>query len=195
MRGLVVGTESWTTRRNNLGFRTRFEFVRTVDLSGDVELEDGRVRSLRVDGEGYPWQFDRSPFPVGLQALLARQWEREGRASRSIHSCGSGCYGLEGLTWGRSFVWVDDDGSLVSAFVPTPFAPLVALPKGRESEYASVLEAAARAGLESVSSHAPARTLVITGADVLDVRTGSTRKEGTSSFGAAESRPSAMAAS
>jgi hypothetical protein len=75
MRGLVVGAETWTTGGRGLEFRTHFEFVRTVDLSGSVELEDGAVRSLKVDGEGYPWQSDLSPFPVGLQALLVRQWE------------------------------------------------------------------------------------------------------------------------
>ncbi len=163
MRGLVVGTESWTAGLSHLEFHTRFEFVRKVDLSGDVKLEGREVRSLRVEGEGYPWNSGVSPFPVGLLA----------RSSGGI-SCGSGCYVVEGST-----VWVDGDGGLERAFVPTPFAPLVAVRKGKESEYASVLEAAAPAGLESVSSKAAAKALVIAGADVIDVRTGSTGKDAT----------------
>ena len=180
MRGLVVGSESWTGSGRELEFRTRFEFVRSVDLTGSIVLGDeGEVRSFRMTGVGYPWQSDPSPFPVARQALRVRQWEREGRTSRGIRSCGSGCYVLEGLTWGSCFLWLQDDGSISAAFVPTPFAPLVALPKGRESEYASVLRAAARAGLGSVSSPRSAKTLAITGADLLDVRTGSTRKSAT----------------
>jgi imidazolonepropionase-like amidohydrolase len=179
MRGLVVGAETWTPRGSHLEFHTRFEFVRKVDLTANVELADGRIRSLLVAGAGYPWQSKVSPFPVGLLALRVRAWEKEGRPSGTIHSCGSRCFVLEGSTWGRSFVWLHDDGSLSSAFVPTPFAPLVALPKGRESEYASVLAAAARVGLESLSSPSSARTLAITGANVIDVTTGSTRKDAT----------------
>jgi hypothetical protein len=52
MRGLVVGAESWTASGSELEFRTRFEFVRTVDLSGRVEVEDCRVRSLLLAGKG-----------------------------------------------------------------------------------------------------------------------------------------------
>src|SRR5262245_55017134 len=125
MRGLVVGSERWAADVGKLEFETKFEFVRAVDLSGSVELEEGRVRALEVTGNGYPWQSERSPFPVGLQLLRAREWERGRRVSREIRSCGEGCYALEGLTWGRSFLWVDEGGSLASAFVPTPFAPLV----------------------------------------------------------------------
>ena len=161
MRGLVVGTETCTPRGSHLEFHTGFEFVRKVDLTAKVELAGGRIRSLLVSGQGYPWQSKVSPFPVGLLALRASEWEKEGRPSGSIHSCGSRCFVLEDLTWGRSFVWLGDDGSLSSAFVPTPFAPLVALPKGRESEYVSVLEAAARAGLESVSLPSSAGALAI----------------------------------
>lgn len=101
MRGLVVGDETWTPRGSSVELHTRFEFVRKVDLTANVELADDRIRSLLVVGQGYPWQSKVSPFPVGLLALRVREWVIEGRSSRSIHSCGLGCYVLKGLTWGR----------------------------------------------------------------------------------------------
>ncbi|MGH9388050.1 MAG: hypothetical protein ACRD1Z_00415, partial [Vicinamibacteria bacterium] len=52
MRGLVVGGETWIARGNKLEFRTHFEFVRTVDLTGEVERDDGALDSLLVEGEG-----------------------------------------------------------------------------------------------------------------------------------------------
>jgi hypothetical protein len=54
-----------------------------------------------------------SPFPVGVLALRVREWEKEGRPSRTIHACGSRCFVLEGLTWGRSVVWLHEDSSLI----------------------------------------------------------------------------------
>jgi imidazolonepropionase-like amidohydrolase len=179
MRGLVVGAEIWTLGHDRVEFHTRFEFVREVDLKGAVTFEDGRVRSLLVAGAGYPWQPKDSPFPVGVLAVRARDWEREGRPAGNIQSCGERCYALEGFTWGRSFIWVDGDGALDRAFVPTAFAPLVALPRGRESRYPLVLEEAARVGLDSITPRVEAKPLAIVGADVLDVKTGAMHEDAT----------------
>jgi hypothetical protein len=73
MRGLVVGSESWTGGGRELEFRTRFEFVRSVDLTGAVVLGDeGEVRSFRMTATGgnpmclrFPWRVRRSGSASG----------------------------------------------------------------------------------------------------------------------------------
>lgn len=82
MKGLVVGTEAWTTGEEQLEVRTRLEFVRPVDwlpATGAVETQ----------GAGSSFFPILSPFPVALQALAVVRWESLGRPPRLRTARGS----------------------------------------------------------------------------------------------------------